>query len=145
MACNESLELLREIRNLLGKEDGERGYTPEGWSFYRKGKSVFYERSLTYDGNPASLDLQFPNAFQLNRIEQIWNDGTAKDAEVRVLSNPSSAYYIILDSVTANIDTSRLLQLGLEYKYTAATMLRLYYATNTNAKILTVRVQADDL
>lgn len=149
MACNESLEILRELlkiaKKYLGTGDGERGYTPEGWSYYRIGKSVFYERSITYDGNAASLDLQFPVATQVNRIEQIWNDATVKDAEVRVYSNPSSAYYIVLDSVTANPDTSRLLQLGLEYKYTATTMLRLYYATNTNGKILMVRVQADDL
>jgi len=145
MACNESLELLREIREALRTGDGERGYTAEGWSFYRKGKSVFYERSITYTGAAVSMDLQFPVAIQINRIEQIWNDATAKDSEIRVLSNPSSAYYIVLDSVAANIDTSRLLQLGLEYKYTAATMLRIHYATNTNAKVVTVRVQADDL
>lgn len=145
MACNESLEILKDIRDRLKVENGARGYTAEGWSFYRIGKSVFYERSITYDGNPASLDLQFPVATQINRIEQIWDDATAKDAEIMVLANPSSVYYIVLDSVTANTNTSRLLQLGLEYKYTAATMLRLYYGTNTNGKILTVRVQADDL
>lgn len=145
MACNESLEILKEIRDALRIGDGERGYTAEGWSFYRIGKSVFYERSITYDGNAVSMDLQFPHAIQINRIEQIWNDATAKDAEIRVLANPSSAYYIVLDSVTGNIATSRLIQLGQEYKYTVATMLRIHYATNTNAKIVTVRIQADDL
>jgi len=129
-----------------GREsNGERGYTGEGWSFYRKGKIWFYERSITYDGNAVSMDLQFPVATQVNRIEQIWDDATAKDAEVRVYANPSSVYYIVLDSVTANIATSRLLQLGMEYKYTASTKLRIHYATNTDTKIVTVRVQADDL
>lgn len=145
MACNESLEILKEIREALRAGDGERGNTPEGWTFYRKGKSVFYERSITYTGAAVSMDLQFPAAIQINRIEQIWNDATAKDSEIRMYANPSSAYYIVLDSVTANISTSRLIQLGLEYKYTPATMLRIHYATNTNAKIVTVRVQADDL
>ena len=148
MVCVQRLRYLEQIGNYLkdlsGEDEGIRGLTAEGWSFYRKGKSVFYEKRLTYAGGTEFLDLQFSIASQINRIEQIWSTADAKSGEIRMYG-PGNTAYTVLDSITADITQSRLLQLGIEYKYIPATILKLYYSATVNADIITVRVQADDL
>jgi len=121
-----------------------RGST-NGWTYLHVGKSWFYEKVVTYNGSANTQDLDFPVSVQLNRIEQVWNDTTTKDFSVRVYTDPGLAYYVELDTQTGNTATSRLLQLGSEYKYPSGARLRIYSGTNTNAKTDTIRVQVDEL
>ncbi len=118
--------------------------TVNGWNYLRVGKSWFYERTVTYDGNANTQDIDFLKSVQLNRIEQIWNDATTKDFSVRVFSDTMISY-VELDTQAGNTATSRVLQLGAEYKYPAGARLRIYSGTNTNAKTDTIRVQVDEL
>jgi len=117
----------------------------DGWDYEHVGKSWFYTRTVTYTGSASTIDLSFPHSVQLNRIEHIWNDTTTKDFSVRVISEPSSAAYIELDTQTGNTSTSRILQLGSEFKYPSGSRLRIYSGTNTNTKTDTIKLQVDEL
>lgn len=117
----------------------------DGWSTLKVGKSWFYEKTITYTGNAENHDINFPVSVQINRIEQIWDDGTAKDFSIQVFSNPSSSYYTVIRSAATNTDTSRWLQLGIEYKFPAGTRLRFAYSNTTASKIVTIKVQVDEL
>jgi len=118
--------------------------TMDGWSRLKAGKSWFYEKTVTYTGAANTQDISFPVSIQLNRVEQIWDDDTAKDFSVRI-GNASMSAYIELDTKTSNIATSRILQLGTEYKFPSSSRLRVYSGTNTDTKIVTIRVQVDEL
>ncbi len=118
--------------------------TTNGWNYLKVGKSWFYERVVTYAGAANTQDIDFLKSVQINRIEQIWDDTTTKDFSIRVFSDTMISY-VELDTQTGNTATSRLLQLGTEYKYPAGSRLRFYSGTNTNAKTNTIRVQADEL
>lgn len=157
MALNPCLEELSWLERIAGSVQNLYLYftgqisTPsfsgnhDGWTFLHVGKSWFYSKVVTYDGNANTQDISFPRAVQLNRIEQIWNDATTKDFSVRVFSDPGNAAYVELDTQTGNTATSRILQLGVEYKYPGGSRLRIYSGTNTNAKTDTIRVQVDEL
>jgi len=121
-----------------------RGHV-DGWDYEHVGKSWFYTRTVTYTGAASTVDLSFPHSVQLNRIEHIWNDTTTKDFSVRVISEPSSAAYIELDTQTGNTSTSRILQLGSEFKFPSGSRLRIYSGTNTNTKTDTIKLQVDEL
>ncbi|MDD3461920.1 MAG: hypothetical protein PHW28_11540, partial [Mesotoga sp.] len=78
----------------------------DGWDYLHIGKSWFYSRTITYTGAASTVDLSFVPSVQLNRIEHIWNDTTTRDFSVRVISEPSSAAYIELDTMTGHTSTS---------------------------------------
>ncbi len=142
-----------EMRVLLSIDRSLKALVPvgsfrgnvNGWSFLHVGKSWFYEKVVTYNGSANTQDLDFPVSVQINRIEQVWNDATTKDFSVRLYTDPGLAYYVELDTQTGNTATSRVLQLGTEYKYPSGARLRIYSGTNTNAKTDTIRVQVDEL
>jgi len=117
----------------------------DGWTRTHIGKSWFWSKMITYAGAANTQDLILPTSCQLNRIEQVWDDATAKDFSIRVYTDPGSAAYIELDTQTGNTATSRLLQLGSEYKYPRGSRVRIYSANNTNAKTDTINIQADEL
>ncbi|WP_143311810.1 hypothetical protein, partial [Candidatus Methanoperedens nitratireducens] len=126
MACHESLNLLEKILNALQiltgeKESVERQqiYNFGVWTAKRKGKNVSYEYSAAYAGTTTDLIIDFPKTSQINRIEQMWNDATAKDFDLRTYREGNSAYYTSLNTKAANVDTSIINQLGAEYKYPA--------------------------
>lgn len=117
----------------------------DGWDFLHVGKSWFYSKTITYSGSPSTIDLSFVPSVQLNRIEHVWDDNTVKNFSVRVFSNPSLTSFIELDTITGHTSTSRILQLGNEFKYPAGSRLRIYSGVNTNLKIYTVEIQVDEL
>ncbi|MDD5616323.1 MAG: hypothetical protein PHH85_08995 [Candidatus Methanoperedens sp.] len=117
----------------------------DGWTYTHVGKSWFFNKVITYDGNANTQDLNIPRSFQLNRIEQIWNDATAKDFSIRVFSDPANIAYIELDTQTANIATSRLVQAGIEYKFPGGSRLRIYSGANIAGKTDTIKIQVDEL
>ncbi len=130
--------------HLLKKYPGYRGVI-DGWTYLNVGKSWFYSKTIIYTGSAENHDLNFPVSVQLNRIEHIWNDATAKDFSIQVFTDPSSAYYTVLRSAAGNINTSRWLQLGLEYQFPTGTRLRFVYTNTTATKTCTVRIQVNEL
>ena len=146
--CLQELDFLKEISNslkiLTGPNSEFRG-TIGNWSYRKVGRSWFFEQVVTYAGATQSIDVDFPNAIQLNRIEQVCNDATARDFSVRVFTDPALAYYIELDNQAANTALNRVIQAGAEYKYPAGSRLRLYYSNFTVGKTVTIRVQVDEL
>lgn len=145
--CNDEMLVLLSIDKSLKAlvPVGSFRGNVNGWTYLHVGKSWFYEKVVTYDGNANTQDIDFPVSVQINRIEQVWNDATTKDFSVRVFTNPSLSSYVELDTQTGNTATSRILQLGLEYKYPTGARLRIYSGTNTNTKTDTIRVQVDEL
>ena len=145
--CNDEMAVLLSIdaslKKLIPATLEVRG-TVNGWNYIKVGKSWFYERTVTYDGNANTQDIDFLKSIQLNRIEQIWNDTTTKDFSVRVFSDTMIGY-AELKNRTGSTATSDVLQLGMEYKYPAGARLRIYSGTNTTAKTDTIRVQVDEL
>jgi hypothetical protein len=145
--CLQELDILKSIdgslKNLIsnGSFIGSTG----SWKYLHVGKSWFFEQVVTYPGAAISTDLILPMSIQLNRIEQIWNDATIKGFSIRVFTDPSLASYIELDTQTGNTATSRLVQLGTEYKYPAGSMIRIYSGVNTATKTDTIRIQVDEL
>lgn len=121
-----------------GSNDGN------GWAWHRIGKSWYYNRTVTFAGTTQQIDLFLPRAVQLNRVEQIFDDATSKDYSVRIYP-AASANYAELETVTTNTDTSRVLQLGIEFKYPQSTKLSIYYSNYTVGKIVDIRIQADDI
>jgi len=117
----------------------------DGWEYLHVGKSWFYSKTITYTGSPVTVDLSFVRSVQINRIEHSWNDTTTKDFTVRVYSNPSLTSYIELETVTGHTKTSRILQLGNEFKYPSGSRLRVYSGVNTNTKTDTMQIQVDEL
>ena len=117
----------------------------DGWEYLHIGKSWFFHKIVTYTGAANTCDLSFPISFQINRVEQVWNDATTKDFSIRMFSNPANSAYIELDTQTGNTYTSEILQLGTEYKYPAGSRLRIYSATNTDTKTDTIEIQIDEL
>lgn len=116
------------------------------WEYERRGKSWFFTQTVTYAGVTQNVDLDFFKGVRINRVEQIWNDATAKDFSIRMFTVPSSAtYYSQLQNLTGNIETSEVLQLGSEYEYPAGTRMRFAYANYTAGKIVKIIVQATEI
>ena len=148
-ACLQELEWLKSIDARLKllvtpESSGYRG-NKGSWTYYKVRNSFFYEQIVTYTGATQNVDLDFPNASQLNRIEQIWSDATARDFSCVVYTDPSLSSVIQLDTQVTNTATSRLLQLGSEYKYPSGSRLRIIYANTTISKTVTIRIQVDEL
>lgn len=140
---------LASIDNTLKPAGTARG-KKNGWTYLQVGKSWFFEREITYTGAALTIDLDFSDtivadAIQLNKIEQIWNDSTAKDFSIRIYGNPQSDYYIDLDNQTGNTGTSRMIQLGIEFKYPVISRLRIFSGANTINKTDLIKVQVDEL
>ncbi len=151
MGCSESLAALQHIdQNIAAmlynqtKSDEWTGYY-QGWTATRKNKSWFFRKTVTFAGtsNTENIDMSVP--FQINRIEQVFNDATARDYSVRVITEPSSTAYIALDEQTVNTDLNTYLQAGIEYKYPANARIQLYWTTFTAGKTVVVNVQVDEV
>ncbi len=152
MGCPKAIELLQSIDATLKYLQRAyvipisiRGREVGGWTFEKAGKSHFFERVVTFAGTTMSIDLDFPKSVQLNRVEQVFNDATARDFSIRVFTDPSLSYYIELDTQAASTALNRVVQAGLEYKYPSGSRLRLYYSSFTVGKTVTIRVQVDEL
>jgi len=122
-------------------------YSYNGWNAKKIGKSRIYEREIVYAGAPGPItySLVLETSGQLNRIEQLWNDATAKDATITIRNTPNAAYSASLQALAGNTSTSEVLQLGDEYKYSIGATLTFSYANYTNAKIVRVIVQVDEI
>lgn len=92
-----------------------------------------------------TINLDFPRAIQLNRVEQKFNDATARDISVRHYSDPSSTVYVEYLNLAADVSTNKIIQAGNEYKYGRNSRLQLYYANFTAGKTVEITVQADEL
>jgi len=158
MACSESMRLLKDLNAMSAKNNSvlmnmagpaaKPNYADgkeNGWNWYRVGKSWFYTQRVTYAGTTQTVNLDFPMAVQVNRIEQKWNDTTAKDFEVRHYSDPSQTSYAIYLSTDADANTSVIIQAGIEYKYGRNSRMQFFYENYTVGKILDLMVQVDEL
>jgi len=156
MVCGDSLTQLRNIgdhltslHNLIIKyfEPIPFRGIQDGWNKIQIGKSLFYERVITYAGapGPVTYQLYLKNSSQVNRIEQVWNDATAKDISIRAYPNISGLGYVQLQTLTTDTNTSELLQLGTEFKYPAGARIDFVYENFTNAKTVQILLQADEL
>ena len=147
-ACLQELTHLENMENylkqLVGGGSGFRG-SSGGWSYLKVGKSWFYEKTVVYTGSEENHDIDFPVSVQLNRIEQVWNDATARDISVRVFTDPSLSYYVELRQSVSNTLLNQIIQVGAEYKYPAGSRLRMNYQNTTGAKTVTIRVQVDEV
>ena len=130
----------------------------DSWTVIGVGKSWFLERLVTFAGTTITVNLDLllaikalqkktvlPDAFQLNRITQIFNDATSKSFSVRLYDNPACSDFVELDTQTGNTATSRLMQGGTEYKYPAEFRVQLYYSDFVIGKTVRIRVQVDEL
>lgn len=142
--CLQELEYLKQISDALNPKAGYQG-SVLGWSYVQIGYVFFYEKTVTYTGSAESHDIIFPKAIQLNRIEQIWNDATARDFSIRMMTAGSTSTYVELRAETADTGLNRITQAGIEYKYPGGSRLRMYYANTTAGKTVTIRVQVDEL
>lgn len=154
MACPESLETLKKMDASLTHISDMimlQWFAPsirgrlDVWNTLQKGKVWIYDTTVTYQGVAVNTDLNIPYTFQLNRIEQIWNDATTKDFSIQIFTDPSSSAYIELDTQTGNTATSRVVQAGNEYKFPAGTRIRINSAVNTLGKTDTIKIQIDEV
>jgi len=124
-----------------------RNYDWGIWAASRAGKSITYKYQETYSGAPGPITRQLllEGYCQVNRIDQIWNDATAKDCEIRAFSEASNTYYSLLQDLAGNTSTSETLQLGQEYKYPMGGRLDFVHENFTNGKIMKIIVQVDEL
>ena len=122
-------------------------YSYNGWNAKKIGKSRIYEQQIVYAGAPGPItySLVLETSGQLNRIEQLWDDATAKGATITVRNTPNAAYAASLQALVGNTSTSEVLQLGDEYKYSMGATLFFTYANYTDAKIVRIIVQVDEL
>lgn len=173
MGCPESLQILRNVQALLQSMSQSLQMLPQilssnlnkpapvqatseygtlnNW-VYEKVTSItgkvswFYEQQVTYVGTTQSVNLDFPRAMKVNLVEQIWNDASSKTFAIRKYSNPSTVTnpYSTVQTVAADVETDRILVID-DFKMSAGSRLQFYYSSYTAAKIVTIRVQADEL
>ncbi|MDP1615623.1 MAG: hypothetical protein Q8L68_07475 [Methylococcales bacterium] len=146
-ACLEELEWLKSIDASLKKMiDKPVQFIDNHGSWIRKraGNTIIYEQTVTYVGATQTVNLDFPRMCQLNLIELMWSDATAKDFYVRVYSSPG-VYYIVLDYATASIITNEFIQGGQEYDYPTGARLQFFFENYTAGKIVKLVVHTEEL
>lgn len=152
MACTRSIELLQQLLDTtLMHHNMIHGRTPSyndtfgDWKRTKVNKTYFFEQTITFAGSTMTVDLNLPSSFQLNRIEQVFSDTTARDFDERVFTIPGSSAYIELKTVLADVSLNNYTQLGNEYKYPATSKLQIYYANFTVGKTVIIKIQLDEL
>lgn len=113
------------------------------WTVKQTGKSYFYERLVTFTGTAMDIDLNLPYPSQLNRIEQIFNDTTARDFEIRIYNSVDPAVYTTLVSDVTNTGLNRVSY--IEYKYETGTRIRIHYENITTGSTVRIKIQVDEL
>ncbi len=121
--------------------------TIQGWTYKKEGKSIVYEQQITYSGTTTTINLDFLTAAAVKRIDQIWNDGTAKDLSVRLYSDAANIYYSELKKVLADTNTSIILSPSSdqELKFPSGGRLQFYYANYTAGKICKIVTAVDEI
>lgn len=130
-------------RLINGRKVGYRTYGI--WEEKRgSGYEITYEHTETYAGTTTTLNLDFQTQVMLKRIEQIWNDGTSKDFQLRMYSNfAENSYYSLLKDETGNTETSEIDEYN--FCYPAGSRLQIYFSSYTAAKICKIIVAIEEL
>lgn len=116
-----------------------------GWNYTRKGKSYFFTQELILAGVTMFAELPLGlKPMQLNRTGMYFNTANARTFTERVHSKNNPASYDTLDAAVAHTSDSRILQLGVEYKYRAH-KLAFNFSAYTAGDIVSLEVQADEL
>lgn len=150
-------QTLVEIRDKKQNQETIKG-TYNSWVGVKAGKSWFLERLVTLSGTTITINLDLidhikslqkrdvlPGAFQINRIETVFNDTTARSFSIRIFTNPAYSQYVELYSKTSDISLNTLMQAGIEYKYPAEFRIQFYYSSFTADKTVRIRIQVDEL
>lgn len=135
------------LKSLVGDPSQNTRYDYGVWTAKRKGKSVVYEYQFVYAGVTTTINLDFLRAASVGRIDQIWNDATAKDISNRIYSDAGNAYYSELKAVLADTNTSIILSPTSEgeLKFPVGGRLQFYYANYTAGKICKIVVAVTEL
>ncbi len=162
MACPQSLEFLSQISNHLaniydtlkmhhemihGRVNTFIDRTQDGWTRKKTGKAYTFEQTITYDGVTDTVSLVFPVRMSIMRIDQIWNDATAKDIEIELFSDASNASFADLKKVLANTDTSMIISPTTidELAFAPNGKISFVYANNTAGKTCKIVIVAREL
>jgi hypothetical protein len=155
MACVDIVNVLNVIskqiqdwyNQVYGLVNTQINQNQDRWTVKKTGKEYTFEQTLTYTGSTATVNLQFDRRMSVKRIDQIWDDATAKDIDVRIYSDASSVLYAVLLNATTNTDTSKITSALTESELSFAPngKLQFVYANNTVAKICKIVVIAEEL
>lgn len=106
-----------------------------------------FDRRITHDGSAQSVDLpsRFPNGIKLNRVAQMWNDGTAKDFDIRAYIGNTGDVYARLEGQTTDTNQWWYSPFGEEFIFLKLEKLTMYYANTTNGKTVDVSIQLEEL
>lgn len=110
----------------------------DGWNFNVQEHYYTFSRSLTFDATTQDIDLIVPFFFHLCKLEQRFNDATARTWSLRVNTDLTLSTYTELANATASVAISSLTQMGLEYFYPPATRVRLEYSASTAGKTVDI-------
>ncbi|HWQ95918.1 MAG TPA: hypothetical protein VN368_00960 [Candidatus Methylomirabilis sp.] len=132
-------------RVVNGKKVGFRQYGI--WTEKRSiNYQVLYEHTETFAGSTTTLNLDFFVNVNIQRIELIYNDSTAKDYEIRIYSDYNSdSYYNLLDKGTSNQDTPLMNYDPMSGMMPAGSRLQLYFSNYTAGKIVKIVVGAEEI
>lgn len=122
-----------------------------GWSYTKEGKVWNFSRTVTIDGTTdqtVSLPLPPPGSkgtgLQLNLVTFFYNDGTAKNHELRVYNGTTPRAYAAFMTKTSDTAQPHFAQFGAEYKYTQLLKID-YVVTGTNGKLVDITIAMEEL
>lgn len=147
---------LIDIKDKLITSETRLSGTYNSLKYSKVKNSWFLEKLITFSGSTTTVNIdllelikalqktgELPGAFKINRIEQIFNDPTARGYSIRIYNNPAIDAYIEIDADTA--DTSLNISIEGEYKVPAEFRIQLYYSSFTAGKTSRVRLQVDEI
>ncbi len=148
---------LIDIKDKLITSETRLNGTYNSLKYSKVKSSWFLEKLITFSGSTTTVNIdllelikalqktggELPGAFKINRIEQIFNDPTARGYSIRIYTNPAIDAYIEIDADTA--DTSLNISIEGEYKVPAEFRIQFYYSNFTAGKTARIRVQVDEI
>ncbi len=137
---------LTEIVSKLSVAEGYIFDTWQTWARSQKEKSLWYEQTIAFPDPVATptttIQLDFQNAQTLNSIILNFDDGTAKDVQIRAYTNPADGLYALIRKLTTNTSPD-LRETEINEKYLLNSRIEFYFANYTQGKRCKITVQAD--
>lgn len=109
----------------------------QGWKYEEANKIVTFFKTTTLLTTPNTHEITIPHPFRLDRIDMAFlTAGTAssnaKTVSIRIYAGVSPGTYTELYLTLADINTSIIVQAGLEYAYKAGTKISLVFSSFTD-------------
>ena len=116
----------------------------QNWTRKRINRSWFYEQTVIFAGSTMTVNLDFPQASNLNYVVMMFGSAVSRDFAIRMYMNPNDTLYAEIRTGTGNTGTDYR-TCKLEEKYPTAARLQLYFANYTPGESVKIVVQADDI